>query len=671
MLLNPFTPFAGLAIIYGLSFPTGYLIANRIGYKFNHQPFFVTFSLYTAFGITALAPLYLLVALVSVTFLTPLSIFVASLVCILLTQHGISKKRIENNVRAMLFDNILPLTLFVVTTFHFALIVSCMGWPPLGDISNAHGPFVSLIEHYGKLTLTPGLIDVVFYPQGLHVTAATFNIFINLYPAQIVFILGAAFIALIPPVIYSLTYLATTSKLLSLLAYLSVFLPHPSWNFEQWIVGYFYNGPYACLMGYVIVLSFVGALLALEPDFQKTNGLMLRKLLLLIILVVISLLITYPGFAIFVAIYAVIIAITFRNRVYQQSVLTIRKFLGSSVLIKVSLIISASILSMILYIIISMNWDLFAMIFSHIALSPYGYVLSPSWFFDNLNGIASIIAFLCAIHQLLRKKRILMNLLYLCLMIMSILSLNSTIHFYFLWSIMPSRSIIIASVLSWPLILITLHDIGLFSSSLKKIHISLFNRHFNLKFGKTTQIVTALFLILLFLPSLYGYISFEQTALRGGFAHTSYFSDDFEALEWIDKNVSCDALILNDCSFTSRYLLSLSVKNLTFHALIESRFPKRARDLFMIWQNPRNTLYIIKMLRAYNVSYIFSTSEEGYLITSELERALLNDGEYHTGYFPKPYTPEKYAKIFDQYPFLKIVFASNSTRVYKVTNVVE
>jgi hypothetical protein len=665
MLLDLFTSSTSLAIVYGISLPTGYIITNRIGNKFTHHPFFVRFPLYIALGIVLLAPIYLLVALAAVTFLTPLFIFVASLFCVLLTRHGVSKERTGTSVSVGLLDNILPLTLFLVTTSYFALSLSYMGWPPPGDVLNAHGPFVSLIEYHGKLTLTPGIIDVVYYPQGLHVTAATFNTLTNLYPAQAVFILGASFIALIPPVIYSLIYLATSSKVFSLLAFLSVFLVHPSLNLEKWIVGYFYNGPYACLMGYLIVLTFACALTNLKLSIQKTDWSTLRKFLLLTILIVISLLITYPSFAVVITTYAAIIILIHRDQVFHRFSLLTEQFSRSNIIVKVFLIVSASILTIIFYSLVSMNWDLIAKIFPHLTMAPYSFLLSPSWFFDHINGIASIIAFICAVYQLLGKKRIQLNLLYICLMIMCILSLSATINSYILWIIMPARSIIILSVLSWPLILITIYDNYPFFHIEKNIHLSLFNRHLRLKFGNVIQMVTALVLISLFAPSLYGYVSFEQTIRWGGFTHSQHFSDDFSALEWIDKNVSCDALILNDGSFISRYILSLSVKNLTHHVLTESMFPKRARDLFMIWQNPRDMSYIIETLRIYNVSYIFSTSEEGYLISLQLEQAL-NEGRYQSGYFPKIYTPKKYAKIFDQYPFLKIVFKSGFTRIYRV-----
>lgn len=665
MQLNLLTTFGSLAIVYGVSLPVGYLIANRLSHRFNHNPFFIKFPIYIALGIISLVPLYLLTALASVTFWTPLLISVVPFIYIL-AEHKVSRERIKKSITVTSFDNMLPLALFLATTSFFVLTVSYMGWPPPGDVSNAHGPFVSLIEYYGRLNLRPVLINVVYYPQGLHVTAATFNTLTNLYPAQVVFILGASFIILIPPLIYSLTYSATNSKLLSLLAFSSVFIPHPSLNLEKWIVGYFYNGPYACLMGYLIVFTFAGALVNLNQNIQETNWLPIRKLLLLVVLVFISLLITYPNFAVLITPYAVIILIMFRSQIYQRSLFMIRKFLGSSTLIKVLLVVSASTLIVILYSVTSVSWSLFTRVFSsYLPMAPHAYVLSSSWFYDNINGIASIIASFCAIHQLLNKRRFHISLLYICLITMVLLSLNETICSSILWIILPSRSVIIASVLSWPMILIAIYDSYSSSNLYRKIQASLFKSRYRPKPVNVTQKATAMFLISLFVLSLCAYLVFEQTTRWGGFARTPEFSDDFLALEWIDKNVPSNALILNDGSFSSRYMLSLSVKNLTLHVWTESMFPKRAADLFMIWQQPKKASYIIAMLLTYNVSYILSTSEEGYLITSELEHALDNP-EYHSGYFKKLFTPEEYAEIFSRYLFLVTVFASNNTRIYRV-----
>jgi hypothetical protein len=95
-------------------------------------------------------------------------------------------------------------------------------------------------------------------------------------------------------------------------------------------------------------------------------------------------------------------------------------------------------------------------------------------------------------------------------------------------------------------------------------------------------------------------------------------------------------LILN----ASNYLWSLSIKNLTHHPWTRFVYEKRFNDLQKVWQNPRDIEYIIEVFKKYNVRYIFSTSEWGFQLY----------GTNH-GYYAKPYSPEQYAEIFDQYLF--------------------
>ena len=110
---------------------------------------------------------------------------------------------------------------------------------------------------------------------------------------------------------------------------------------------------------------------------------------------------------------------------------------------------------------------------------------------------------------------------------------------------------------------------------------------------------------------------------------------------------------MNDGSYISRFALSLSLKNMTTWPWAESTFPKRASDLFVIWNEPHNVSYIMHMLKRYNVSYIFSTSE----------RFLVGQGR---SYYSRPYDPKVYAQIFDEYHFLEALYMSGSARIYKV-----
>ena len=134
--------------------------------------------------------------------------------------------------------------------------------------------------------------------------------------------------------------------------------------------------------------------------------------------------------------------------------------------------------------------------------------------------------------------------------------------------------------------------------------------------------------------------------------------EDFEALKWLDSNVSVQDLILNDATFTSEFILSMSVKNMTYsyRSWIVSR--DRSVELFDVWTKPFDRVLVSTLLRDYNVSYLFSTSEQHQLIWGP--KCLSYE------YVNKSYSPQQYAVILDNYSFLRIVYEKGSSRIYKV-----
>lgn len=644
-------------VIYGLTFPSGCLVAYKVCPRLSTFPFFVCLPVYIGFGFISLIPVYLLGALVSVNPLIPLVVLGISTI-IVLSERKILRNRIDTNIRHVFSpENILPLFLFIITISYFVKTVDYIRWPPAGDVMSTHGPLVSLIEFCGKLPIAPDPI-IIAYPPGLHVFVATVNTLLKFYPGEAVLVVAASVIALIPPMVYSATFLATNSKLLSFVAFLATFIPHPSLHLQKWIVGYFYNGPYANLTGYLIIFAFVTAVIAWRLDLQAITWPMIKKFFPLLILTILSLLVTYPSFAIIVSLYAILAIAILYNSIKKELALVIGRFLRLNLAKKLSLVIFVSILSVIFFV--STGLHLLEIPLVYLTSGSISedvvraYAISMPDFFDSINGIASVIAFPCAIYLFLKKKHLWLDLFYLPLFILLLLSLNEALCRY-VWIILPNRSIIIAYVLSWIIITTTVYEVERHSlKSARRIYISVHNHRFLIN-TRMYQVMIMLLAILLVAPSLSGYVSFELTKKLGWFQHTENFQTDFASLEWISTNVPSDALIMNDGSFISRYALSLSLKNMTNWPWAESTFPKRASDLFAIWDSPHNVPYIMRMLKRYNVSYIFSTSERSLIGQERL-------------YLSRPYDPEVYAKIFDEYPFLEAVYKSGSTRIYKVVH---
>ncbi len=289
------------------------------------------------------------------------------------------------------------------------------------------------------------------------------------------------------------------------------------------------------------------------------------------------------------------------------------------------------------------------------------YAIYPNFFVDHLNGILIIIAGFVSGYLVVRKHTFGLPILYLVVLVPAIISLNSQFFPYVAY-FLPSRSIIICSVLSWPLVLSCIRSVtskAANNSKRRTVPVGAKVRR-----GKPLSLVRMLAvgtLLVLLIPSLFGYVTFETTRHWGWFTYTSWFLEDMPALEWIHSNVSPADLILNDGSLISRFVTSLSPKNLTYSRLTLRSYINRVRadSLVDVWLQPTNIVKVISLLREWNVRYILSTSEWGFSSGPEISEGF---------YGVKPFRPKTYAMLFDTYPFLTVVFSQGWTRVYEVTN---
>jgi len=671
LLLDFQTVILSLALSYGFLLAVGLLIGDLLlGPKFLSYPFFVRMPLYAGLGLAVLILIFLAIGTFSVNILTPLATLagtLAYLACRRARRKG--PRQIRPSMRNLVVDNLLPSILFFITVLYYAFIVVTMGWPTIGDTMATHGPLVALIQHNGRLPTTPNPI-LIAYPPGLHVMTATLNGLMGLYPAQAVFLLAASIAILISSAIYSLTYMATRSKRLSLVAFLSVFLIHPCYIYgppqvdPQWIGAFFLNGTFPPLAGYLIFFVFMASLACYPSDFYRSDWTTIKKYLLLSLLVTAALIVTYPPFALFVISHVIITSIVFRGLLYRQCRLIAERFLRSNA---IRLVAFLALVAVVLYGLFLMSSSLFPLIVRFLSgnivslketitpeVSQLLYYLRPSFFLDHLSGVLAILAIPSSAYLILKRRFNAVASLYLLVMAPLLLSLNPRIYPFIQQLILPMRSAIIASTLSWPLCIVALHRI-LESHPRLRLVFRRGSGHFFSSNHLTLVAILVLFLLLLN-PYYYPDISLQNSTSWAWFTREAYFPDGFAALQWIDKNVPPDAIILNDLSHTGRYASSLSIKNLVWQGW--TQFEDADQDLRKIWKNPKDVELSKQMLRKYNIRYILSTSEPGFLSDSWSSMGY--------GYFEKPYLPEEYARIFDSYSFLKVVFKSGATRVYEV-----
>jgi hypothetical protein len=616
-------------------------------------PFFVVFPIICSLGLIELSLVFFVSGLLRLTLFT---VFVVVAISLLL----VARRRKKLNVKMGKLRNsesLVPLLLFVITICYFASVAGYWAMPPVGDIVVGHGPFVSVIEAEGRVYMKSVWLSTP-YPQGFHATVATFNQIFGLYPGQAVLVLGAVISALLPLIIYAIVFVPTRSILLSLVGYLSAFYVHSSSNMEKFLLGPFFNGPYPNLMGYLILFTYI-ALLCSVPDLSSKLN---RKWFWFIGLLIFgALLITYPSFSLLFIVINIIPWIqSIRSQRPQRLLPKTLVFFGT-----IFSLVALCLAFLYAHSFLQSTMQDAQTLLSQLQEYKIYYSISPVSFFDDLSGIIAILAIPFALYLYRRhQKRI--ALIYIIILVLVALSLIPILFDSFLFLILPSRTLVILFALAWPIILIGFDSF--IDEPMLQGPSNMFNRFYvrmKLFFTKKRKLLyatsrydhifAAVIGIIILGPCFYGHLSFTYAnTLAWNVTKSPSFQDDFAALKWLNANAEPSALILNDGSWTSMYILSMSMKNITFFPYNVWVNPERAKELWQIWQKPTNKTNVAELLKKYNVSYVFSTSENGYF--DSLRKVYKN----------KLFSPSIYAWIFDRDSFLEPVFSSKNTRVYKV-----
>lgn len=651
---------ASIAVLYTVSSMLGYLLHERIvGPLSTTRPFFVRLPIYISLGLLVLIPITFLAGLFAITSLT---LFGALAISSVFFVRKLKDKLTTSFLRFSAREEIVPFLLCVFSSAYFIGTIGAKLWPPPGDIMSGIGPLVSLIEYNGRLPFSPNPI-LILYPPGFHILTATFNSVWRLYPAQAIYVLGGAIAGLIPLVVYSLTFFLSRSKALSLMAFSCTFISDPL-NLERWVMGYFYNGPYVCMTGFLFLLTFASVLATMKLDLSDISTKQLIGFFVLSILSSISLILTYPSFAIPIFIALLIVAFCASRNLYGRISTGLHVIRKSHAKLVSSLAGLAGAVTAVFALTRFRNSELH-ILFGYLTASytmgehamslnvtSEAYRVSTAYLLGHVLGILSLVGMILAISVLAlrRKTEFGLEIFYLVMGIPFILSLDRTLYPY-LVVILPTRIIVSIALFSWVLIYST---IAVLLQKAKETRIadklSLPRKSIN-----SISVVIALVSIVLFSCLLLPYVTGQ---INRTWLWFDMKEEDFAALEWIDRNVSPTDLVLDDATFTGQFSLSMSVKNITYCHYTWVTFPERANDLLEVWEKPSDLPTVYGLLSRYNVSYILVTSERGQLL-------------YHPdlsySYVPKNFTNEQYTRIFDQFPFLEIAFRKDFTTVYKVS----
>ncbi|MEM1510536.1 MAG: hypothetical protein QW096_11790 [Thermofilaceae archaeon] len=524
---------------------------------------------------------------------------------------------------------------------YFAVAVDIMKWPPPGDII-AHGLQVSLLRYNGKilLTLEPLSPDINHYPRGFHVFVANLSELTGLYSGETVFITGAFLSALMPSLLFSITYMLTDSFALSLIPYITSFHVHSTRHLEKWIFGYFFNGPYPCFSAMIFFMLLISLLVI----FQKENS---KIILYSIILVLSQLFLTYPNFFLTAS-----LSLLFIGK-------HLLKIIKSKLLILILIISSLATLPTI-----------FTVGLSHIGklTSDFNqsYKISLSYFSDRTT-VSIFIAIPLAIYMLVKKESVIVSTIYLLTLLVNLISISNNEFICNLLSVvLPSRQIILNWMLAW---IIISNFLANFLKHIENI-LNIRNIYFNLKlcnkciikFGlnKSISYIVKLIFLLLILQIFYIYLfwhfSLSLVNNYSWYTRLHSFTYDYNISIWVSQNIPSDELILNDMSFSGLYIPSYTYKNIVFHYF---RPPPEYIKARLIWFYPENASLVMGIIKELKIKWIVVTAERSYL-------DLWTYGG-SSGYKEKPLEPRQYISIFDNYPFLEKMYEYGDSAVYKVS----
>lgn len=602
-----------------------------------------------------------LISLLSFIYVGIISIFIVVLIFFVAIFYDFKfRKKSNSEMKAEINSVSLTVFLFLVlilSSYAVVVVSNYMGWPPIGDVATGNGPRVALVDINHKVPLYPSPY-LILYPPGYSILCSAFNSIFATYPAIATFAVAGAILVTLALATYILSYLITKNVFLSLIPLSLVFLPSLDQNLERWAFGHFFNGTYPNLAGILLLMSFF---ICLFLFYTAKKHWSVWKFFVANIVYLVSLLFIYPGFLPFIII-SILLSFFFLSPLKTF----ISDFYDKLVyFISVRKLISAFIISIIVIIV-----SLYITLLHPIVMNSYTvqvlmgyftgtYVLGVPGFFlthgsyqlpysSILLDFRNIIAIIGLIFSFLMQSR---N------RFLASISISIAIFFLFLipplsdfsWILVSSRLLVFVQIIGAILFCRGLMEVG---PHLKKLTI-------NHTVGRITinrRFVASLTCLVLFFLIISPYLTLEQAKTAGWYTHTSYFQDDLKVMKFVNENVRSDELILDDGSFASQFIMSMSIKNMTCFDYVRVSNPELFSSVMYYWDNPWDLLSLYSLIEALNVSYVVSMSEPMRVNTAQSTGVLV--------YEDKPYNPETYSHILESAPFLRKIFSSGNSNVF-------
>jgi len=646
MELNIFFIITVLFTHFLVSFPFGYLILHK---KLKSFPFIIKLPIFISLGIFFNSIILVLIGIVVVHYVVILSISISLYFVIF---YKIKPKITFSFKISSLRKNYVNIISFIILGLvftHFILLDEYFGWPPAGDASG-HSQITSLLIHNGKIssTMEPLSSAPIQSPLGFHVIASNFSTLFDIFPGVSVLLLVTTIVLLIIWLSYSLVYIKTNSIPLSLIILCSTFFIHPVGNLETWLLGFFYNGPYPNLFGFLGLLLFL-FLWLLFPD-ERRKGLEYK---LAISSCIFGLLVVYPPFAIFPVLF---IFLEFLYKKFYKNH-HLKQTIYNMVFHKHKYKLVLGIVILIIFSFFASNSDkLLVQNLKEIKRFSEAYNFKIEEYITPEVYLLFGFSISLSIISILYNKNIRFNVFYLTFSGIIFLSTYET-FFQYLWFLLPKRNLAILYVISWIAIILFVNEIirwGITTRSFYSIR-KYFSK--NYIFHITTSSLALIIILTVFIGDIEAQINFESAKKFGWFPITTYSGgENYELLKWISQNVGSNELIMNDYTATSSFINSFSIKNLTAITWWNTEEQReRARLGNITWENPR---FLGNYITLYNVKYVLVDDEWVHLNYKEI------GGQ--DSFIPKKFSAEGYEKIFAGFPFLTQIKKMGSSSLYEV-----
>ncbi len=674
--------FAGftIAFLYGMTLPLGFLATKvlRMG------------RFWTELGISFLPILLALgFALESIVFLISSLLFMNSLVIwsvwglalmvvFALNIRSIGKpswSRIANlrlltKERMGALGTVLSLgfSIYVMST-----MVSILGWAPPND-SFIHALIVSLIlsnNHLGSSFSPVSSIPLNTwnYSRGFFGLPSALSFTLNIYPGQSVMLVGAAIVALLPPLLYSMTLIRTRSPLWATVAFLCAFILPTLAIVDSWapsndlLFGAFLVATYPSLMGNLLLLTLFSVIVLF--DDLKPISIRSSKWLGAFILLTVCIAVTYYPYVLFPILYLVCreaISIDWHSLISRVGISKLAPvfgltFLGTFFVFGLSRSYAINQ--------ISLNPDLqfqlgqrFNPLVENSPYIPYALLVAVTLGLALLSRLKG--------RRLTPKMRA-AELFFGILLVVHALSLsNETIHSSLLWMTNPSRSIVVLYALTFAMIPIYLasFNIGWPEIMRKWQPTRTISRPLNIG----TKLISLVLILLAFSPMIIAPFRYTPSPYRPDILQVPH-DGDYLVAQWIASNVNSNQLILNDISLSGLSLTS-------FRALHVVNDMQRFEELYIfdtlsasegnymldadrILQHPGDYEMVLELMHRYDIDYI-------YISNSSRTIGLFGSGVRFAPPITWRMTQIELLTVYSDNPYLRLAYRAGDSAVFEL-----